>query len=165
MGLEERSSVLERKVSDYSIDFLSRVCIAYGGNGSSSVDFLMKTLGKFPPLSFEEQTELLRKSKEGDEYARDKIACHYMRFVMSIADNYIGRSGERPTLSLPDLVMVGTEGLLKAISKYDEKKGRLSTYAMWWIKQSMQREICRSLLLPIPLNRGLGLLGKVGSFY
>jgi len=102
---------------------------------------------KTPLLSFEEELELSRKIEEGDEAARRQLIEANLRLVVKIAKAYVSSD-----VGLLDLVQEGNLGLLKAASKYDHrKKVRFSTYASWWIKQSITRALSnkrRSIRLP-----------------
>src|SRR6056297_4365887 len=102
---------------------------------------------KTPLLSFEEELELSRKIEKGDEEARKQLIEANLRLVVKIAKAYVSND-----VGLLDLVQEGNLGLLKAASKYDHrKKVRFSTYASWWIKQSITRALSnkrRSIRLP-----------------
>ncbi|MFW6312829.1 MAG: sigma-70 family RNA polymerase sigma factor [Spirochaetota bacterium] len=102
---------------------------------------------KTPLLSFEEELELSRKIEEGDDEARKQLIEANLRLVVKIAKSYVSND-----VGLLDLVQEGNLGLLKAASKYDHRKQvRFSTYASWWIKQSITRALSnkrRSIRLP-----------------
>jgi RNA polymerase primary sigma factor len=94
-------------------------------------------LGRFPLLSAEEQTELAKRIENGDEEARKQMIGSNLRLVVHWARRYQGRG-----VDLIDLVQEGTFGLMRAVEKFDWRKGfRFSTYATWWIRQALQRAV------------------------
>ena len=107
-----------------------------------------KDVKKYPTLSHEEEVELARRVKKGDEEARKKLILSNLKLVITIAKSYA-------TYQVPflDLIEEGNLGLIKAISRYDPEKGfRFSTYAAWWIKQAIVRAISnysRTIRIPI----------------
>jgi RNA polymerase primary sigma factor len=111
---------------------------------------------KFPILSEEEELELARRIQRGDKKAYDELVSAYLRLVVSTAKNYLGRG-----VSLSDLISEGNIGLMRAVEKYDLKKGKFSTYAHWWIKQRMLKEVYNnSRTIKLGITRS-GLLNKV----
>ena len=108
----------------------------------------LKDIGKVPLLTGEEEIELAKKMVEGDEYARAKLSESNLRLVVSIAKRYVGRG-----LLFLDLIQEGNFGLMKAVEKFDYTKGyRFSTYATWWIRQSITRAIAdqaRTIRIPV----------------
>ena len=104
---------------------------------SESIDRYFKDVGKHPLISVEEEVRLGRLVKQGDKEARDKLVTANLRFVISVAKQYQGQG-----LGLPDLVNDGNEGLIKAAQRFDETKGpRFISYAVWWIRQSIQASL------------------------
>lgn len=102
-----------------------------------SLRIYLREIGKTPLLTPEEEQYLARRMSEGDDLARQKLTEANLRLVVSIAKRYVGRG-----IQLLDLVQEGNLGLMKAIEKFDYKKGfRISTYATWWIRQSIIRAI------------------------
>ena len=102
-----------------------------------SVRLYLREIGKIPLLSSEEEMDLARRIVEGDKKAKDKMAEANMRLVVSIAKRYSGRG-----LDFLDLIQEGNTGLLRAVEKFDPDKGfKFSTYATWWIRQAITREI------------------------
>jgi RNA polymerase primary sigma factor len=94
-------------------------------------------LGKYPLLSAEAQVELAKRIEQGDEEARERMIGSNLRLVVHWARRYQGRG-----VDLVDLVQEGTFGLMRAVEKFDWRKGfRFSTYATWWIRQALQRAV------------------------
>lgn len=112
------------------------------------VKLYLKDIGKVPLLSIEEEVELAKKIEQGDYHAKQKLAEANLRLVVSIAKRYVGRR-----LQLLDLIQEGNMGLMKAIEKFDYTKGfKFSTYATWWIRQSITRAIAdqaRTIRVPV----------------
>ena len=132
-----------------------------------SVRLYLREIGKIPLLTAEEELTLAHKVVEGDKRAKDKMAEANMRLVVSIAKRYVGRG-----LDLLDLIQEGNTGLLRAVEKFDPDKGfKFSTYATWWIRQSIERAIMnqsRTIRLPVhvvkEINVVLPLTGEMHSF-
>lgn len=112
------------------------------------VRMYLKEIGKIPLLSADEERELARKSYDGDENARQRLAESNLRLVVSIAKKYTGRG-----MQLLDLIQEGNLGLIRAVEKFDYRKGyKFSTYATWWIRQSISRAIAdqaRTIRIPV----------------
>ena len=97
----------------------------------------LKEIGRYPLLTPEEEKELGRRMSEGDEEAKKKMTEANLRLVVSVAKRYTGRG-----LQFLDLIQEGNLGLMKAVDKFDHEKGfKFSTYATWWIRQSVTRAI------------------------
>ena len=113
-----------------------------------SVRMYLKEIGTIPFLSAEEEMALAERKEQGDERARKRLAEANLRLVVSIAKKYIGRG-----MHLQDLIQEGNLGLLKAVEKFDFRKGyKFSTYATWWIRQSITRAIAdqaRTIRIPV----------------
>ncbi len=102
-----------------------------------SVRMYLKEIGRYPLLTPEEEKELGRRMSEGDEEAKKKMTEANLRLVVSVAKRYTGRG-----LQFLDLIQEGNLGLMKAVDKFDHEKGfKFSTYATWWIRQSVTRAI------------------------
>jgi len=100
---------------------------------------LIKELEKFPLLTAEEEKKLARLAEKGDKEARDRLILSNVRLVVSIARNYLQYG-----MPFDDLVQEGIIGLIKAVDRFDWRKGyKLSTYATWWIRQAIQRYVYR----------------------
>ncbi|HPD02497.1 MAG TPA: RNA polymerase sigma factor RpoD [Eubacteriales bacterium] len=118
------------------------------GNIDDSVKMYLKDIGKVPLLSADREIELAKKMEEGDEVARDILSEANLRLVVSIAKRYVGRG-----MQFLDLIQEGNLGLMKAVEKFDYKKGfKFSTYATWWIRQAITRAIAdqaRTIRIPV----------------
>ena len=112
------------------------------------VRMYLKEIGKIPLLSAEEEIELATRMEEGDEEAKSRLAESNLRLVVSIAKRYTGRG-----MQFLDLIQEGNLGLIKAVEKFDYKKGyKFSTYATWWIRQAITRAIAdqaRTIRIPV----------------
>ena len=115
-----------------------------------SVQMYLKEIGKVPMIKAHEEKELAKRIERGDEEARKELAQANLRLVVSIAKKYVGRS---PNLTLLDLIQEGNLGLLKAVEKFDWRRGyKFSTYATWWIRQSITRALAdqsRTIRIPV----------------
>lgn len=112
------------------------------------VRMYLKEIGKIPLLSTDEEIELARRMESGDGEARKQLAEANLRLVVSIAKRYVGRG-----MQLLDLIQEGNLGLIKAVEKFDYRKGyKFSTYATWWIRQAITRSIAdqaRTIRIPV----------------
>lgn len=108
----------------------------------------LKEIGKIPLLSTDEEIELAKRMENGDEEARKRLAEANLRLVVSIAKRYVGRG-----MQFLDLIQEGNLGLIKAVEKFDYRKGyKFSTYATWWIRQAITRAIAdqaRTIRIPV----------------
>ena len=112
------------------------------------VKMYLKDIGRVPLLSGDEEVELARRMQEGDEAAKKRLSEANLRLVVSIAKRYVGRG-----MLFLDLIQEGNLGLMKAVEKFDYQKGfKFSTYATWWIRQSITRAIAdqaRTIRIPV----------------
>lgn len=112
------------------------------------VRMYLKEIGKVPLLTADEEVELAKRMEEGDVEAKKKLAEANLRLVVSIAKRYVGRG-----MLFLDLIQEGNLGLIKAVEKFDYKKGyKFSTYATWWIRQAITRAIAdqaRTIRIPV----------------
>ena len=133
--------------ADIDVNDLS-LSVPEGVRVTDPVRMYLKEIGKVPLLSAEEEIEYARRMDEGDEKARKRLAEANLRLVVSIAKRYVGRG-----MQFLDLIQEGNLGLLKAVEKYDYKKGfKFSTYATWWIRQAITRSIAdqaRTIRIPV----------------
>ena len=129
-------------------------------NSDDSVRIYLQQIGKIPLLSTEQELDLAKKIyEEHDEFSKNLLVNANLRLVVSIAKKYIGRG-----LSFLDLIQEGNMGLMKAASRFDYTKGyKFSTYATWWIQQSITRAIAdkaRIIRLPIHMIESLGKIRR-----
>ena len=129
-------------------------------NSDDSVRIYLQQIGKIPLLSGEQELELAKKIYEDhDEFSKNLLVNANLRLVVSIAKKYIGRG-----LSFLDLIQEGNMGLMKAAGRFDYTKGyKFSTYATWWIQQSITRAIAdkaRIIRLPIHMIESLGKIRR-----
>ena len=134
------------------------------GNDIDLFKLYLMEISEYKILSVNEEKELATRAKYGDEEARKKLVEHNLRLVVSIAKIYNGYG-----LSMSDLVQLGNEGLMRASHKYDVDKGyRFSTYATWWIKQSMTRGIAdqsRTIRIPVHMHEIILKIKKASANY
>ncbi len=120
----------------------------------------LKDIGKVPLLTGDEEIELAKRMAEGDEAAKAKLSESNLRLVVSIAKRYVSRSN----MQFLDLIQEGNIGLLKAVEKFDFTKGfRFSTYATWWIRQSITRAIAdqaRTIRVPVHMVETINRLTR-----
>ena len=118
------------------------------GNAEDPVRMYLKEIGRIPLLSSEEEIELAKRMEEGEEDAKKKLSEANLRLTVSIAKRYSGRG-----MQFLDLIQEGNLGLIKAVEKFDYRKGyKFSTYATWWIRQSITRAIAdqaRTIRIPV----------------
>lgn len=129
-------------------------------SADDSVKIYLQQIGRVKLLTGEEEVELAKRIAEGDEEAKKKLIRANLRLVVSIAKKYIGRG-----LSFLDLIQEGNLGLIRAAEKFDYKRGfKFSTYATWWIQQSITRGIAdksRTIRLPVHMIETIGKLKRV----
>lgn len=127
------------------------------------VKMYLKDIGRVPLLSQEEEIELAKKVIDGDESAKARLCESNLRLVVSIAKRYSGKNG----MSFLDLIQEGNIGLLKAVDKFDYTKGfRFSTYATWWIRQSITRAMAdqsRTIRIPVHMVETINRLGRISK--
>ena len=126
-----------------------------------SVKMYLKDIGKVPLLTSEEEIEYAKRIADGDEEARRKLSEANLRLVVSIAKKWVTRT----SMQFLDLIQEGYMGLIKAVDKFDYTKGfRFSTYATWWIKQSITRAIAdqaRTIRIPVHMVETINKLRRV----
>ena len=124
------------------------------------VRMYLKEIGKVPLLSAEEEIELAKRMEEGDLEAKKKLSEANLRLVVSIAKRYVGRG-----MLFLDLIQEGNLGLIKAVEKFDYRKGyKFSTYATWWIRQAITRAIAdqaRTIIIPVHMVETINKLIRV----
>ena len=134
-----------------------------GGEGiaiDDPVRMYLKEIGKVPLLSAQEEIDLARRMAEGDQDAKQKLAEANLRLVVSVAKRYVGRG-----MLFLDLIQEGNLGLIKAVEKFDYRKGyKFSTYATWWIRQAITRAIAdqaRTIRIPVHMVETINKLIRV----
>ncbi|MCR5526820.1 MAG: RNA polymerase sigma factor RpoD [Lachnospiraceae bacterium] len=124
------------------------------------VRMYLKEIGKVPLLSAEEEIDLAQRMEQGDEEAKKKLAEANLRLVVSIAKRYVGRG-----MLFLDLIQEGNLGLIKAVEKFDYRKGyKFSTYATWWIRQAITRAIAdqaRTIRIPVHMVETINKLIRI----
>ncbi len=143
----ELQSLEDEPLGDAS-EPLEEALPAEGAKLDDPVRMYLKEIGKIPLLSPEQELDIAKRMAEGDESARKAMTEANLRLVVSIAKRYVGRG-----MQLLDLIQEGNLGLLKAVEKFDYTKGyKFSTYATWWIRQSITRAIAdqaRTIRIPV----------------
>ena len=131
-----------------------------GVSTEDPVRMYLKEIGKVPLLSAEEEITLAQRMEEGDESAKKRLAEANLRLVVSIAKRYVGRG-----MLFLDLIQEGNLGLIKAVEKFDYRKGyKFSTYATWWIRQAITRAIAdqaRTIRIPVHMVETINKLIRV----
>ena len=124
------------------------------------VRMYLKEIGKVPLLTAEEEIEIAKRLEAGDETAKQKLAEANLRLVVSIAKRYVGRG-----MLFLDLIQEGNLGLIKAVEKFDYRKGfKFSTYATWWIRQAITRAIAdqaRTIRIPVHMVETINKLIRI----
>ena len=151
MNLEE-----EEEVDMENLD----LSVPEGISIEDPVRMYLKEIGKVPLLSAEEEIDLAQRMEEGDEDAKKRLAEANLRLVVSIAKRYVGRG-----MLFLDLIQEGNLGLIKALEKFDYRKGyKFSTYATWWIRQAITRAIAdqaRTIRIPVHMVETINKLIRV----
>ena len=124
---------------------------------SKSLDKYLQDISKIELITAEEEVELARKIKAGDQMALEKLTNANLRFVVSVAKQY-----QNQGLKLPDLINEGNVGLVKAAKRFDETRGfKFISYAVWWIRQSILQALAeQSRVVRLPLNK-IGSINKI----
>ena len=153
-GLDMDSDITEEELNLSAIDLLE------GVGTEDPVRMYLKEIGTVPLLTAEEEMELAKRKQEGDPRAKEKLIEANLRLVVSIAKRYTGRG-----MSFLDLVQEGNLGLIKGVEKFDYNKGfKLSTYATWWIRQSVTRALAdqaRTIRVPVHMVETINKMSKM----
>ncbi|CUN93318.1 MULTISPECIES: RNA polymerase sigma factor RpoD [Clostridium] len=156
MGIEVQGVANDVDIIEEEIDLSVPEGIAI----DDPVRMYLKEIGKVPLLSSEEEMELAKQIEEGSQYAKKKLAEANLRLVVSIAKRYVGRG-----MLFLDLIQEGNLGLIKAVEKFDFRKGfKFSTYATWWIRQAITRAIAdqaRTIRIPVHMVETINKLIRV----
>ena len=152
----EETRVVEPAPEDVEVDLTVPEGIAI----DDPVRMYLKEIGRVPLLSAEEEVELAKRIEQGDEEAKRRLAEANLRLVVSIAKRYVGRG-----MLFLDLIQEGNLGLIKAVEKFDYRKGyKFSTYATWWIRQAITRAIAdqaRTIRIPVHMVETINRLIRV----
>lgn len=139
---------------------LNDLTVPPGVKINDPVRMYLKEIGRVPLLSAEEEIELAKRIEQGDEEAKRRLAEANLRLVVSIAKRYVGRG-----MLFLDLIQEGNMGLIKAVEKFDFRKGfKFSTYATWWIRQAITRAIAdqaRTIRIPVHMVETINKLIRV----
>lgn len=148
------------KDDDLSSFDATDIALPKGISVDDPVRMYLKEIGKIPLLKANEEVEYARRMADGDQYAKDKLVEANLRLVVSIAKRYVGRG-----MLFLDLIQEGNLGLIKAVEKFDYKKGyKFSTYATWWIRQAITRAIAdqaRTIRIPVHMVETINKLIRV----
>lgn len=150
----EGSYMKDREIEELNLDIPEGVGI------DDPVRMYLKEIGRIPLLTPEEEIELAKRMEKGDEEAKRRLAEANLRLVVSIAKRYVGRG-----MLFLDLIQEGNLGLIKAVEKFDYRKGyKFSTYATWWIRQAITRAIAdqaRTIRIPVHMVETINKLIRV----
>ncbi|HEX8517613.1 MAG TPA: sigma-70 family RNA polymerase sigma factor [Bacteroidia bacterium] len=128
---------------------------------TASLDKYLQEIGKVDLITADEEVELARKIRAGDQGALEKLTKANLRFVVSVSKQY-----QNQGLSLPDLINEGNLGLIKAAQRFDETRGfKFISYAVWWIRQSILQALAeQSRIVRLPLNK-IGSINKINKTF
>jgi RNA polymerase primary sigma factor len=156
MGIDVIGDIQDIEVPEEDLD----LSIPEGIAIDDPVRMYLKEIGKVPLLTPEEEIELANRIEAGDQAAKKKLAEANLRLVVSIAKRYVGRG-----MLFLDLIQEGNLGLIKAVEKFDYRKGfKFSTYATWWIRQAITRAIAdqaRTIRIPVHMVETINKLIRV----
>ena len=142
------------------LDKMIDLSVPEGISIDDPVRMYLKEIGKVPLLTAEEETDIAMRMEQGDEEAKRKLSEANLRLVVSIAKRYVGRG-----MLFLDLIQEGNLGLIKAVEKFDFRKGfKFSTYATWWIRQAITRAIAdqaRTIRIPVHMVETINKLIRV----
>lgn len=152
LNLDVFESVAEQASDEKPIEQLEKeleaLTVLTEGTVSDPVRMYLKEIGRIPLLKFEQEIALAKQVEKGSKEAKKTLITSNLRLVVSIAKKYVGRG-----LTLLDLIQEGNQGLIRAVEKYDWRRGyKFSTYATWWIRQSITRAIAdqaRTIRIPV----------------
>ena len=162
IDFDEEPTDDELKLEEMDLDLLNDDLSVENMNLDDPVKIYLREIGRVPLLSSDEEIDLVVRISEGDEYAKQRLTEANLRLVVSIAKKYVGRG-----MYFLDLIQEGNVGLIKAVDKFDYKKGfKFSTYATWWIRQAITRAIAdqaRTIRIPVHMVETINRLKKVQS--
>ncbi|MBQ2110760.1 MAG: RNA polymerase sigma factor RpoD [Clostridia bacterium] len=146
--------------SDEAIEISPKLAASEGIAIDDPVRMYLKDIGRVPLLSESEEKEIAQRMADGDEEAKKELTDANLRLVVSVAKRYVGRG-----LHFLDLIQEGNLGLIKAVDKFDYRKGyKFSTYATWWIRQAITRAIAdqaRTIRIPVHMVETINKLVRV----
>lgn len=158
--LTNRNNDEEGRESGDEFSFEDDLTLPPGIKINDPVRMYLKEIGRVPLLSADDEMELAKRIENGDEEAKRRLAEANLRLVVSIAKRYVGRG-----MLFLDLIQEGNMGLIKAVEKFDHKKGfKFSTYATWWIRQAITRAIAdqaRTIRIPVHMVETINKLIRV----
>ncbi|MCR5743812.1 MAG: RNA polymerase sigma factor RpoD [Lachnospiraceae bacterium] len=159
-GILDDSILLDMGDEDEEEIDLDSPDLLEGVGTEDPVRMYLKEIGTVPLLKEDEERELAKRKSEGDEVAKNRLIEANLRLVVSIAKRYTGRG-----MSFLDLVQEGNMGLIKGVEKFDYTKGyKLSTYATWWIRQSVTRALAdqaRTIRVPVHMVETINKMSKM----
>ena len=160
LGIELLDSTQELASQAAEIATESDLDLSAQGPSVDPVGAYLREIGSVPLLSAEEEVALAKRMEAGDAEAKDRLIEANLRLVVSIAKRYLGRG-----LSLLDLIQEGNLGLIRAVERFDHRRGfKFSTYATWWIRQAITRAIAdqaRTIRLPVHMVETIGQLLRI----
>jgi len=159
--VEDKIDSVELKVSESKLEPESKdLSLQKMNNVDDPVRMYLKEIGKVPLLTAEKEIELAKRIEQGDQYAKEELCEANLRLVVSIAKRYVGRG-----MLFLDLIQEGNLGLIKAVDKFDWRKGyKFSTYATWWIRQAITRSIAdqaRTIRIPVHMVETINKLIRI----
>lgn len=162
VGDKEEDILIDKDMEDEEVIDIEKEDLSppKGISVDDPVRMYLKEIGKVPLLDADEETELAKRMEQGDEEAKRRLAEANLRLVVSIAKRYVGRG-----MQFLDLIQEGNLGLIKAVEKFDYRKGfKFSTYATWWIRQAITRAIAdqaRTIRIPVHMVETINKLIRV----
>ncbi|MDD4369512.1 MAG: RNA polymerase sigma factor RpoD [Anaerostipes sp.] len=157
---DETEDDIDEEVIEAKKETETEIIVPEGVSVEDPVRMYLKEIGKVPLLSAQEEIDLAKRMEDGDELAKQKLAEANLRLVVSIAKRYVGRG-----MLFLDLIQEGNLGLIKAVEKFDYRKGyKFSTYATWWIRQAITRAIAdqaRTIRIPVHMVETINKLIRV----
>ena len=155
--MRKKISVLTRKSTMRQLKITKKIT----NRETASLDKYLQEIGSLGLISAEQEAELARRIKTGDQAALDKLTKANLRFVVSVSKQY-----QNQGLTLPDLINEGNLGLIKAAQRFDETRGfKFISYAVWWIRQSIMQALAeQSRIVRLPLNK-IGSLNKINKVF
>lgn len=161
-GIDVFDTVATEEVTDKTVAELEKelVSVAVTEGVSDPVRMYLREIGRVPLLTYDDEVFLAKRIEKGDKMSKHNLMTANLRLVVSIAKKYINRG-----LSLLDLIQEGNIGLLRAVEKYDWRRGyKFSTYATWWIRQAITRAIAdqaRTIRIPVHMVETINKFSRV----